>query len=403
MIKCLYLTRNGLLEPLGQSQVLPYLRGLSKHYSFTLITYEKDRDFLDKNRMLKIKKECDSCGIDWLPQRFNGRFENQIGALICVFHMVRIILSISKVKDIKLIHTRSYIPALAALIIKKIKKTPFIFDMRALWPEELITAKRIKRSSIMHRLIVYIERLCIKYSDSTISLTYASANYLKKKYSVELKNKKINIIPTCADLMRFSPDLSRSGETEIHGCIGTITSGWFRTDWLSAWFKEALILNKNAKFEIVTQDNTKVVRDMIDPNNELNYRLTISSKSPEQMPDVLRKHNLSIMFYAGGEISELGRCPTRMAEALGCGIPIVANEGVGDVADIIKDKRVGVILKNSTREEIHSSIKELKILMNDPSLLNRCRSVAEEIFSLKSGTSEYLKIYNSIVGKKCVE
>jgi len=40
-IATLYLTRNGLLEPLGQSQVIAYLRGLSQNYKITLITYEK--------------------------------------------------------------------------------------------------------------------------------------------------------------------------------------------------------------------------------------------------------------------------------------------------------------------------------------------------------------------------
>jgi len=40
----LYLTRNGLLEPLGQSQVMAYLRGLSRDYKITLITYEKDEE-----------------------------------------------------------------------------------------------------------------------------------------------------------------------------------------------------------------------------------------------------------------------------------------------------------------------------------------------------------------------
>ena len=51
MTPTLYLTRNGLLEPLGQSQVLAYLRGLSRDYQITLITYEKDDDRADAARM----------------------------------------------------------------------------------------------------------------------------------------------------------------------------------------------------------------------------------------------------------------------------------------------------------------------------------------------------------------
>ena len=66
----LYLTRNGLLEPLGQSQVLAYLRGLSQDYRITLITYEKDEDRADAGRMATMRAECDRLGIRWLPQRF---------------------------------------------------------------------------------------------------------------------------------------------------------------------------------------------------------------------------------------------------------------------------------------------------------------------------------------------
>ncbi|WP_229381878.1 hypothetical protein [Spiribacter sp. 2438] len=43
----LYLTRNGLLEPLGQSQVMSYLRGLSRDHAITLVTFEKPEDMAD--------------------------------------------------------------------------------------------------------------------------------------------------------------------------------------------------------------------------------------------------------------------------------------------------------------------------------------------------------------------
>lgn len=70
MTPTLYLTRNGLLEPLGQSQVLSYLRGLSRQHRITLITYEKDKDWADTARVVKLRMECERLGIRWLPQRF---------------------------------------------------------------------------------------------------------------------------------------------------------------------------------------------------------------------------------------------------------------------------------------------------------------------------------------------
>ena len=40
----LYLSYDGILDPLGQSQIMPYLYGLSeKEYEISVISYEKSR------------------------------------------------------------------------------------------------------------------------------------------------------------------------------------------------------------------------------------------------------------------------------------------------------------------------------------------------------------------------
>ena len=80
-----------------------------------------------------------------------------------------------------------YIPAFVALIINRLKGTPFIFDMRALWPEELITAQRMKRDSILHRVIKILEKLILKKSSAVISLTNAAVNHIESMYSVNIK------------------------------------------------------------------------------------------------------------------------------------------------------------------------------------------------------------------------
>ena len=44
MAKVLYITYDGILEPLGQSQVLNYLEKLSKDHEITLMSFEKKQD-----------------------------------------------------------------------------------------------------------------------------------------------------------------------------------------------------------------------------------------------------------------------------------------------------------------------------------------------------------------------
>lgn len=397
-IPTLYLTRNGLLEPLGQSQVFSYLRGLSKEHTITLITFEKPEDWADGARMAQAREVCAKHDIRWLPQKFRMRPSLVMPAL-SMLRMAWLVWHEVQGGRAKLIHARSYIPAAVALVVHRMIGVPFIFDMRALWPEELITAKRLRRGSPLHHAIIAVERACLRHAAAVVSLTHAAVAHLKREYFEELDGQRIVVIPTCADLDRFTPAQEQPPGLTVHGCIGTILSGWFRTDWLAAWLSAAASDDPDTQFDIVTRDDVDDVRAALDPTNALRERLIISPRPPEEMPDALRGHNLSVMFYAGGEISELGRSPTRMAEILGCGLPVVANEGIGDVANIINQHKVGVIVKDPSETAITEALDEIRALKSDPDLPSRCRKAAEEVFSLEAGTEAYRWLYAEILGR----
>ena len=89
-----------------------------------------------------------------------------------------------------------------------------------------------------------------------------------------------------------------------------------------------------------------------------------------------------------------------MAETLGCGIPVVINEGIGDTAEIIRKHNVGIVVQGTSISQMEDAFKSLSILLKDPNLGNRCRKTAENLFSLKHGTDSYRKIYNNILCRR---
>lgn len=396
--KTLYLTRNGLLEPLGQSQVFSYLRGLSRDYDVTLITYEKPEDWADAAGMARARADCAAHGIRWLPQQFRSQ-PKIIAPALSMMRMTWLVRREVLRNGIQLIHARSYIPAAVVLTVSRMTGVPFIFDMRAIWPEELITAGRLRRGSLIHRAIVRAERACLAKSAGVVSLTHAAVAHLKSVYPIELRNQRIVVIPTCADLDRFTPLVGKGFGPTVYGCIGTVLSGWFRTDWLSSWMCIAASRDPEARFEIITRDDTSRVRAVLDPENELAERLSIGPRPLEAMPDAVRGQDLSVMFFNSG-LSKLGSAPTRLAEVLGCGLPVVANEGVGDLADVVRKYNIGVIVDGASSTEMEAAFDALQDLMKDPDLPRRCRAAAESVFSLESGTEAYREIYSSILNTK---
>ncbi|MBX7535481.1 glycosyltransferase [Qipengyuania sp. GH1] len=390
----IYVTRNGLLEPLGQSQVLGYLLQLSNDYDIVLFTREKEADWANLPQRQRQKAQCETHNIDWRPSLFKPR-RTFLTPLRDMLDSALEVKNAVLETNASLIHARSYLSAAVARWVSRKTGVPFIFDMRALWPEELIVAKKITRGGIPHRVLTLFEKLCLRDAAAVISLTHAASRYLKATYPQELQNKAIEVIPTCADLNRFRPGLTKP-VIETHAAIGTMLSGWFLTEWLRNWFELCEKRSPNCNFEVITRDAAVLVRKQIDPLGRLGGRLKIQSKTPDEMPLAIQGHSTSAMFFTNG-VAKLGSAPTRLAEVLGCGVPVIVNEGVGDVAEIVRTNKIGVVVSSATPDELEHAYDELEILRRDRHLPARCRETAQEIFSLTAGANKFREVYARII------
>ena len=232
----LYLTRNGLLEPLGQSQIWPYLRGLSKNYSFVVISFEKPADCVDLVTAQVLKRKCFTEGISWISFLFRSQPRPWAPLLAIAQLGIAAFRQFFLQPRPQLVHARSYVPAAIALLLHKFTGVPFIFDMRALWPEELVTAGHLRRNSLLFRSLIRLEKTCLRDAAAVVSLTHAASKYLQLKYPNQLAGQRLVVIPTCADLQRFQPAHSSVSSQVVIGCIGTVLSGWFLIDWLRAFY-----------------------------------------------------------------------------------------------------------------------------------------------------------------------
>ncbi|MBM5796703.1 MAG: glycosyltransferase family 4 protein [Cyanobacteria bacterium K_Offshore_0m_m2_072] len=397
MSRILYLTRNGLNEPLGQSQVLPYLRGLSRDYSITLISFEKPDDRFDSERMQEMRYQCNRHGIYWIPLQFRWKPRQWAPAFAFAQLAFVALWQWRHFSKPNLVHARSYVPAAIALLLHRLIGVPFIFDMRALWPEELITAGHLQRGSLLHRVLLGLERRCLQEASIVVSLTWAAVRYLKQQYPRELGGQRITVIPTCADLQSFQLAETAPVVPLVIGCIGTVLSGWFLNDWLRAFFDAVVRVDPSARFELISRDAPEAILSALQPTSTWANRLRIQSASPAEMPAIVQRHTASVMFFTCG-LSKLGSSPTRMAEVLGCGRPVVANPGVGDLEQVVRQHRVGVLALGASSSEMDICVAELLALLKDPDLASRCRRTAESLFSLESGTAAYRQIYAQILG-----
>ena len=131
----LFVTYDGLLDPLGRSQIIPYLKAIAKSKrKIKVISFEKNKNIeLKKINLLRddlIKRN--------IIGKYNKFSENygKIGKIYDLIKMFFFSLFIVFTEKIQIVHCRSHIPAIVGYFIKKILKIKLVFDFRGLWVEE---------------------------------------------------------------------------------------------------------------------------------------------------------------------------------------------------------------------------------------------------------------------------
>ena len=83
---------------------------------------------------------------------------------------------------------------------------------------------------------------------------------------------------------------------------------------------------------------------------------------------------------------------------MACGLPIVANRGVGDLDALIEGEKVGVILKGFDEKDYADALDEINALLNKEEIRAHCRQIAEKMFDLeKVGGERYRRLYERLL------
>ena len=85
--------------------------------------------------------------------------------------------------------------------------------------------------------------------------------------------------------------------------------------------------------------------------------------------------------------------PTKIGEFLASGRPVVVNQGLGDLNQLLTDYDCGVILPDDTSESIGAGADSVERLVFDPDTPARCRKLAQDKFRLETGIDQLVEIY----------
>jgi glycosyltransferase involved in cell wall biosynthesis len=403
--KVLYISYDGMTDPLGQSQVIPYLLGLSKKgYRITLLTFEKRARFQKQSG--HIQSILDKAGIQWKPHFFTKR-PPFLSKVYDVWRLQRIAVRLHREEKFDFTHCRSYVSAAAGLQLSRRYNVPFLFDMRGFWVDERVDNGQWNLNNPFFKFFYkrYKKREAAYFKEARhiISLTWKGSEELISAYSVPAD--KITVVPCCVDMAHFDfkkiscDDIKnkkeqlniKHGDTVI-SYLGSL-GGWYLVKEMLDFFSELKKTIPGAKFLFITQDPSPIIFKAAIESGVDEKDIIIQPASRNEVPLYLALGDRSI-FFIKDAYSKRASSPTKQGEIMAMGIPLICND-IGDTGKIVEASKAGTLVREFSNAGYKQAIDQLQPLQQ----INKeqIRAAAFEYYDLEKGVQRYLEVYRTML------
>jgi glycosyltransferase involved in cell wall biosynthesis len=405
--RVLFVSYNGMLDPLGQSQVIPYLRELAQRgVQFTLLSFERPKAFTPEGvrECEQLREKLQAHGIEWHWLRYHQRLSVP-ATIYDVLAGIRKASSLVRRNRIEMVHARGHIPATIALALKRRFGIKMIFDVRGLMAEEYVDAEHWREGSVPYRLTKAAERRIFAATDGIVTLTERIWPIIREWPGLRGRSVHHEVIPCCVDLSLFDFNVSdrerRRKELGLENQFTLVYSGsldgWYLTEKMADFFATLLKENQSAHLLWLTNGRPERVTDLMRSREIETKNYSVLSVASAEVPSYLAAADAGLAFIKRC-ISKLASSPTKNGEYLACGLPLVINAGVGDSDALINDWKAGVLIEEFTDAEFAAAGRAIEAMVAQPEVREKARAVAQQLFALNTiGAERYESIYGRVL------
>lgn len=397
--KVLYLSYDGLTDPLGQSQVLPYLSRLAAlGHDITIVSFEKPQR---SDSIEHVRRLCDDTGLRWHPQVYHKR-PPILSTMRDLRRMRAVAERLHREQHFDVVHCRSDLPALIGLRMKRRQGIRFLFDMRGFWADERVDGGLWTLHNPLHRTVyAYFkrkERSFLHEADAIVSLTHAADAPL----AAIAPAVPVDVIPCCADLSLFRPPTPRerllarerlgiSPDARVPAYLGSLGTWYMLGEMLDA-FAVQRARSPGATMLWITPDAPDLIRAEAAKRGLPEASLVIRSADRGEVRKLLAAADYGL-FFIKPAFSKVASSPVKLGEMLAMGLPVLTNRGIGDVDRILGESGAGVVIRSFEGGAYAEGLARLEALTPDP---DRAAAVTRNWFDLDEGVRRYDALYRRL-------
>jgi glycosyltransferase involved in cell wall biosynthesis len=407
MARSLYVCYFGVREPLVQTQVIPYLRELAKGGNeILLVTFEADPAALSDYGVDRVASQLAGQGIEWWHLRYHKR----LSAVATAWDILQGTLFVRRMirgRRLDIVHGRSHVPTLMGALARKLsgRRPKLLFDIRGFFPEEYTEGGMWPEGGILFRAAKWAERWLLETSDGFVVLTEKAREIMfgdVAENGYDSRYRPVQVIPCCVDFARFDVDHDPRetvreelavADRRVIAYVGSFGGNWYMPGELAELLAAAKRRWPETFALILSQTSPEHIEPLLHESGYSYEDYLILKVAPVEIPHYLSAADAGVSFIRSC-YSKLASSPTKNAEYLAAGLPIIVNEGVGDTAEFTRSDDVGCVLREFNSAEYERVLDELGELVGEPDVRTRCRQSAKLRFDLERvGGERYRQLY----------
>jgi len=253
----------------------------------------------------------------------------------------------------------------AAYLVSRLKRIPFVFELRDLWPESIKAVGAMKESAAI-RALERLELFLYRKAAQIVSVTHS---FKKALIARGVDGNKIAVVTNGVDMSRFKP-MPKDSELVRELCLqGKFVAGYVGTNGLAHHLEtlldaaEMIRTHPNgAKFHFILLGDGARKQALKEEavRRGLDNVTFIDSVRKDQVARYWSLLDVSIIHLRKTELFTTV-IPSKLFECMGMGLPVL--HGVaGESADIVREEGVGIVFEPENAGQL---VAHLQFLQND--------------------------------------
>ena len=403
-MRALYISHMGMTEPLGQSQVLPYLVGLAREgHEIEILSFEATGTKPEAIEALRARLEDEGMRYRPLVRSASHHLAAKVWESALGFGRA---LELALRKKPEVVHARSYLPAAVADMVATLSpKAKLLFDCRGMLGDEYVEGGHWTTDRLEYKLLKRFKSRLFRRTDGIVVLTRALERWLRDHDKLG-RHTRVQVIPCCVDMNRFKPDEAARAkvraELGVEDRLVVVYSGslghWYGEREMARIVGAMKRRDPRVFFLLLSRLDTTKFREALRAEGVGDADFATRAVAPADMPRTLTAGDVGLSLIEPC-FSKTGSSPTKVAEYLAAGMPVVVNRGVGDQGDLADSPGACAVIDSLADADVDRGAELALPLARRPYAERSAETheVARSHFSLTDiGVPRYAALYDAL-------